>query len=186
MITGRWKRKEKPVIPQETLDRLNNELAQVTQSIEVLTKLGSDQHLLDGLLTSKKAIEFELAGTVNKYSNTKVSYKGEWYDSKREADFAKALDAAGVPYQRQVWITIHDSFMLTYERIDRMRMKVDFLLYDKIIVDVKGDITPESKVKWKILKFIWRDRYFYFFAFKKAEFDGLITFIKNWKKDNGV
>jgi len=139
------------------------------------------QHILDGIMTSKKSLENELESYNNKFNATRVMYKNEWYDSAREADFAKRLDAEQIPYRRQVWFEIFPPFMLTLERVNGMKMKIDFLIYDTFIVDVKGDITPESKVKWKMFKWFYKNRYMYWFAFKKSEFDGIVTFIKHWK-----
>lgn len=89
----------------------------------------------------------------NKFSNKKTEYNGIYYDSIKEADYARELDLrvkAGelTHWERQVPIdlVVNGQKVCTY--------KIDFVEYwtngSIVYVEIKGFETPEWKLKWKL------------------------------------
>lgn len=97
----------------------------------------------------------------SKYGNQKTMYKGEMYDSKKEADFARQLDLlrnatdAGVcvkGYTRQARYRLEVNGVLICEYV------ADFVVTHGDgrveVVDVKGVRTDVYKLKKKLMKSI--------------------------------
>jgi len=127
--------------------------------------------------------EAELKGKLNpnKYNAQKIEYRGAIYDSTWEAKCAEMLDVYAdkgiISYQRQVPFLLQEGFSLRGAKIQDIQLTVDFLINDKYIVDAKGSITEEFNLKFKMLKFRYRERYEYFTVIKKSEVDKIISMI---------
>lgn len=80
-------------------------------------------------------------------------YNGNIYPSKLEADFARALDQAGVKYERQHTFTLQPSFKDEAGACRAMTYTSDFNI-GKIHVDTKGRKFTESMMRIKILRFL--------------------------------
>lgn len=114
----------------------------------------------------------------NKMNAVKKTYNGVVYDSTREAMFAELLDANGIPFARQVFMTVLDGFAIHDDQIRPERLKVDFFVAGAYIIDVKGMITDMFKIKWKLLKFKYGEDYEYFTPSTDKEVREVISYIK--------
>lgn len=97
--------------------------------------------------------------TRSKYGAKKTEYNGFVYDSKREAEYARDLDImkqAGLirDYERQPVFLLQERFMHNGKVIRPIRYVADFrITYPDgrvEVVDVKGFMTPEFKIKQKM------------------------------------
>lgn len=96
----------------------------------------------------------------NKYGNTKIIVEGVKFDSKLEAYLYKILNQEGMDFDFQVVIELIPKFRFQYENIRALAMRVDFLLrYNgrDIYIDTKGFATAEAKIKYKFLKYKFKD-----------------------------
>lgn len=95
----------------------------------------------------------------SKYGNVKTTYKGQIFDSKKEADYAATLDNlkhAAFPkdrvhsYERQV------PFRIVVDQVDICTYIADFRVNyadgREEIIDVKGFKTAIYKIKKKLVK----------------------------------
>lgn len=128
----------------------------------------------------------------NKYNAKKVDYNGQVYDSEIEADYAKFLDKLKIPYERQVTFTLMEAFsfesdyLIKKEKIQDICLTVDFVIYNTIIIDIKGHKatqTQEFLIKWKLLKNIFRGDKVYLKIEKRSEFPISVGIIKKVKED---
>lgn len=92
---------------------------------------------------------------MSKYNNKKVLYMGEKFDSQMEADYYKHL----LNYYPKDDIKLQPIFELQLAGIDYHGAKIrpityvaDFKIYDKVI-DIKGFMTADFKLKLKMLKY---------------------------------
>lgn len=95
------------------------------------------------------------AGTENrKVKNaSKTTYDGVLYDSQVEAYMAQLLTEAGIKFERQKEYVLQDGFRYNGEWVRPMCIIPDFYLTEyNIIIDTKGWQTPDSKLKFKLLK----------------------------------
>ncbi len=91
----------------------------------------------------------------SKYGNRKTVVNGITFDSKREAAYygellqrAKAGEIDEVELQKPFVLSINGSLVCTY--------RADFAFYDRRerrprVVDVKGVVTPEFRIKAKLM-----------------------------------
>lgn len=125
----------------------------------------------------------------NKYNAKKTTYNDINFDSKLEADFAQFLDKHGVPYTTHEKFILMEGFELKYqgnsitqsETIRPMTYEADFLICDKIIVDVKGNQSTQTEqfnIKWKLLKNMYREKYLYIKVENRLDFINYLGLIK--------
>ena len=99
----------------------------------------------------------------SKYHNEKTEYKGEKYDSKKEADYAKSLDTFRkarhasdrvVNWDRQVKypVSVNGGKICTYIA----DFIVEYADKHKEIVDVKGYKTEVYKIKKRLVESIYK------------------------------
>lgn len=103
----------------------------------------------------------------NKFNNTKTVYNGNKYDSKREAEKAMELDMLKNNGDVLEW-TPHPKYLI----IPRYLMKngkvarpayyipdfwVKYADGTEVIIDIKGFITPEFKLKKKMWEYRYRE-----------------------------
>lgn len=157
-------------LDEKTKEYYRSKQAEVNKAIEVFRTQGlepppaliKNSNHWNGLLNQ------------NKFGAKKdtTSVAGETFDSNFEGKVAKMFHQIGVPYESQRKFKIMETFKLTYpedsgalvENIQDIEYKADFVIHDKIIIDVKGNKatqTPEFNLKWKLLKNKYRDRYYY-------------------------
>ncbi len=91
----------------------------------------------------------------NKYNNRRTEYKGYYYASRKEADYAQELDMRVRIKDIKEWEkqkTIH----LNVNGIHICDYRIDFIIYhnDKTTeyVEIKGMELPEWKMKWRLLE----------------------------------
>lgn len=96
----------------------------------------------------------------NKFSNQRTEYNGIYYDSIKEADYARELDLRVRAKDLKSWrrqvpieLVINGQKVCTY--------KIDFVetdMYDnETYTEIKGFETPEWKLKWKIFDALFPD-----------------------------
>lgn len=122
--------------------------------------------------------------TTNKVNATKIIYDGTEYDSRREANFAKALKEANIPFDYQVEIELVEGFKLENENVNPIKIIVDFCVASEWMVDVKGIILQPFPIKWKLLKNKLRDTHKYFIVDKDSKIRDFIIIAKrdSWKE----
>jgi hypothetical protein len=97
----------------------------------------------------------------NKYSAVRTEYKGEWYDSKKEARYAAQLDLlrhAMYAKDRVVNVERQPKFELVKKpniMIYRADFRVTYADGRIEVVDVKGIKTPVFKLKLKLMKAVY-------------------------------
>lgn len=103
------------------------------------------------------AAEFRKAtGKRSKYGNRKVVVDGITFDSKREADYyaeLKIRERAGEVDD----IRLQEPFVLAFQGCLICTYRADFTFYDRRerrqrVVDTKGFITPEFRLKAKMMR----------------------------------
>lgn len=99
----------------------------------------------------------------NKYGNKKTIYKGEKYDSEREADYARDLDtwrSARSPSQRVVSVQRQYRYLCVVRNKKICTYVADFVVEyaDKHteVVDVKGFKTEVYKIKKKLVEALYK------------------------------
>lgn len=106
-----------------------------------------------------RASTAEASGKLSKYRNAKTEINGIRFDSKAEARYFTHLkdreskgEVHSVQLQRPYALTINGYLVSTY--------KADFTFWDDAekrerVIDVKGVITPEFRIKSKMMKAIY-------------------------------
>lgn len=102
----------------------------------------------------------------SKYNAQKVIYNGDKYDSKKERDYAIILDGLLSEgkikgWTRQVNFPLPDmNYLDTGSK--RSRYQADFIVTtldgNEHIVEIKGLMTPEMKVKYSFFQFVYSRR----------------------------
>lgn len=107
--------------------------------------------------------------TFNKYHNIKSEKYGFKWDSQMELCYYEYLienkDNLGIlDIQHQVTYELQEKFKYGNKTILPIRYIADFVITyeDRIeIIDIKGmPPTPDFKIKWKMMKFLHRDKTF--------------------------
>jgi hypothetical protein len=118
-----------------------------------------------------------------KYGNKKVIVDGVKFDSKLELYLYNALKNNELDFDFQVNIELVPKFRFQQENIRAIGMRVDFLLRhnDKeIFIDTKGFATSDAKMKYKMLKFKFKDQPSTYIIWLKTQKD-VNAFIFNLK-----
>lgn len=139
----------------------------------------------------KKIDIYESKLNKNKYGAKKdtTSVEGQTFDSQFEAKVALFLTKSGVDYKTQVKFKLMEDFKLVYpedsgsipEIIQDIEYHADFVISDKIIIDVKGNNATQTaafNIKWKLLKNKLRDKYYYILIGNNTELAMAIGKIK--------
>jgi len=95
-----------------------------------------------------------------KYGNKKVEVNGVKFDSKLELYLYQSLTENSFDFDFQVTIELIPKFKFKGISIRAINMRVDFILRNEgkiIYIDTKGFATPEAKIKYKMLKYKFRD-----------------------------
>ncbi len=92
----------------------------------------------------------------------KKQYKyGLKFDSKLELSFYEMLKSNKIPFEFQVTYTLHPSFQYNKATVRAMTLTVDFDFTKhgrNIIVDTKGFMRNDNKLKWKFFKYLNKDK----------------------------
>lgn len=84
---------------------------------------------------------------------TKVTLDGVQFASKLELYCYNMLKASEIRFEFQVPIVLQEKFRFEGEAIREIKMIIDFYLPDNdMYIDTKGFQTPDSKLKFKMLK----------------------------------
>lgn len=101
---------------------------------------------------------------MNKYHAKRTLYRGEWYDSKAEANYAGVLELQRRAREISAWRRGFAHILASATvlgREYRATYKPDFLVtkLDGSVeaIDVKGVLAPSFKIKW----ILWMERYAY-------------------------
>lgn len=129
-------------------------------TLELLQQKGFD---LKGDKAEKKPTNLLNPKQKNKYGNKKtINEDGVKFDSKLEHHFYNLLKDNNIPFEFQKKILLQSSFRYDGEAIREMNMIIDFaiIINDKLIamVDTKGMVMPDWKLKLKLLKKILYDK----------------------------
>ena len=170
MVWGKGKFKKKAVVEmtEEQETALRNRLVEINNNITALRSLDEpDQEIIEGLINEARKVEGKINNKKqNKMNASKHFYDGDWYDSRREADFCRWLKAQGLvdgeSFQRQAKFELVPAFELEHEKVLAMTIAVDYVINDCIIVDIKGMVTEDFKLRWKFLKYTQGNDYTYF------------------------
>ena len=106
---------------------------------------------------TKPYLVFERAAS--KYGNKKTEYKGEMYDSKREAAYAAELDmlkSASKPSERVLSWRRQVPYSVKINDVHICKYISDFVVTyadgREVIIDVKGKLTDVYKLKKKMVE----------------------------------
>lgn len=167
-----WRGQKK--ISSEEQAFLETQIKELETSILALQKGGMavPPFLTDKLATLKSKLN------PNKFNAKKIVYNGIEYDSTREAGFAKLLDSMNVKYQYQAEVTLQEAFSVDGEKIQDICLTVDFLVESEYFVDVKGYITQDFAIKWKMLKNKFRETRKYFLVKNDSDAKKILELIK--------
>lgn len=97
------------------------------------------------------------APVTRKYRNQPTEYAGHRYDSKAEATFAMELDARLAAHEIMAWTR-----QVPFTILGGTVYRVDFMIFSQAgigsgmrvlaeLVEIKGMVTPEAKIKMKAL-----------------------------------
>ena len=96
------------------------------------------------------------AKRAHKYGAKSKNVDGIRYDSQREHEFKIMLDYNKIPYNMKEEFTLQPQFAYFDETIKAIKIIPDFTIYNKgiriAVVDIKGMILPDFKIKMKMLK----------------------------------
>lgn len=111
----------------------------------------------DGTFSRKKPDPTEKKAGKNKYKNKKVTLDGITFDSKLEKYMYGLLNFHKIPFQLKPKWEIQAAFTYDGQAVRSIRMEPDFVIsttpgFDLAVVDTKGMITKEWKIKVKLLK----------------------------------
>lgn len=105
-----------------------------------------------------KEIAEEKEKKQHKFNAQKTIVDGTVYDSKRESKFAVALKNNNINFVEKKKIVLQEKFKYNGESVREIAIIPDFTIMDSpngrtvAIVDTKGMITPDFKIKFKMLK----------------------------------
>ena len=92
----------------------------------------------------------------HKYGAIAKNVDGVRYDSQREYEFKTMLDFNKIAYQMKEENVLQPEFVYLSEKIKAIKIIPDFTIYSGgrriAIIDVKGVVLPDFKIKVKILK----------------------------------
>ncbi len=92
----------------------------------------------------------------HKYGAVSKDVDGVHYDSQREYKFKTLLDINKIPYIMKEEYVLQNKFMYGEETIRAIKIIPDFTIYGRsgrvAILDIKGMILPDFKIKVKMLK----------------------------------
>lgn len=174
---GKLSKKEKDVISAKLKD--------VNIQIEKMRKM--DIKVPDSLVNIRNQLESKLNS--NKYNAKKQEWNGMDFDSTFEMEYAKLLTKCNISFEHHRIFTLMEAFELTYkesgiefnEKIRAITYEPDFVIDDKIVIDVKGNEATQTRTfedKWKLLKNKYRDRYHYIIISNNQEAGLSISIIK--------
>lgn len=154
--------------PQKKKAYLEKQLSDINQNIVALRQQNLEPP--DMLLKRLNKVKNEL--NPNKFNAKQTSYNGITFDSEIEADFCKFLDKMNISYELKKVFVLIEGFQLKYESglascsetVRPMTYEADFVIDDKIIIDVKGQKSTQTEqfnIKFKLLKDIYREKYIY-------------------------
>ncbi len=128
-------------------------------TLELLQQKGFN---LKGDKAEKKPTNLLNPKQKNKYGNKKtINADGVKFDSKLEHHFYNLLKDNNIPFEFQKKILLQSSFRYDGEAIREIAMFIDFaiVINDNVIalVDTKGMVMPDWKLKLKLLKKILHD-----------------------------
>ena len=108
---------------------------------------------------------------MNKYKNKKTVYNGITFDSMGEAgryaELSILLRERRIDHlETQKSFVLQPAFICNEKKIRPITYIADFYYYDcdlarYVIEDFKGVETPEFRIKWKMLQFLYSDKYIY-------------------------
>lgn len=141
----------------------------------------------ESMIAAKNKLETKL--NPNKYNAKKREWNEMQFDSTVEMEYAQLLTKMGIVFEHHRVFVLMEKFELTYkgntgdfsEKIRSITYEPDFVIDDKIIIDVKGEMATQTRTfedKWKLLKNIHRDRYYYILVGNKSEAMQSISHIK--------
>lgn len=144
-------------------------LSQLETDIQYLEQRGVP--VPSSLIASRNAYTSML--NTNKFNAQKTERDGLVFDSAFESKVAMVFEKNEIPYKHQVRFLIMEPFDLNYkvgvndekEHLLAINYNADFVIHDLIVIDVKGNKATETetfKLKWKLLKNKFRERYHYF------------------------
>lgn len=105
--------------------------------------------------------------SIMKYFNKKIEIDGYKFDSKAEGKYyldLKLRKSAGdiVDFELQPEYVIQEKFRDRYGACREIKYRADFLVVHnngmREIVDVKGFKTIEFKIKWKMMRKLFKDK----------------------------
>lgn len=92
----------------------------------------------------------------HKYGAKSKNVDGVRYDSQREYEFKIMLDYNKIPYNMKEEYVLQPQFVYYDETIKAIKIIPDFTIYHHgvriAIVDIKGMVLPDFKIKTKMLK----------------------------------
>jgi hypothetical protein len=119
----------------------------------------------------------ELKSNLHSFNAKKIVYEGITFDSNLEKNFYVMLKKENINFVHQLSIPLVPGFELYGEKIKPVTIIIDFLVDNKII-DTKGNFTEKSKIKWKMLKYKFKEQYEYHLPSNLKQCEEIIQWIK--------
>lgn len=152
-------------------------LASLEEQLEKIPDDTQDPELV--LLRESTLDDIEkLKNELHKHNARAVEWNGIKFPSTLERDFYIMLTDAGIPFLYQMDMPLQPSFWCQGDKIQKIDARIDFLIDNRFIVDTKGMFTEKSKIKWKLLKYKYKDNYEYFTPRNNKECTNLLLYIK--------
>lgn len=119
----------------------------------------------------------ELKASMHSFNAKKIVYEGITFDSHLEKNFYVMLQKNDITFTHQLSIPLVPAFDLYGEKIKPITIIIDFIVGNKII-DTKGNFTEKSKIKWKMLKYKFKEQYEYHLPSNIKQCEEIIEWIK--------
>ena len=119
----------------------------------------------------------ELKANAHSFNAKKIVYDGITFDSNLEKNFYVMLKNNNINFVHQLSIPLIPAFDLYGEKVKPITIVIDFLVDNKII-DTKGNFTEKSKIKWKMLKYKFKEQYEYHLPSNIKQCEEIIEWIK--------
>lgn len=100
-----------------------------------------------------------IKGRNSKYNAKKHEYDGIVFDSLMELKFYKELKNSLLDFSMQQTFELQPKFTYKGQTILPIKYKCDFIVEDTWVIDIKGMKTPDFKLKEKMFKYKYGDKY---------------------------
>lgn len=161
----------------QKLKRASSQVENLTKQhdIENAIKSTTDPNTLAYL---QRELEKAKGDSINRIRSNVTEYNGVKYRSGLEAYFAMRCDDAGLPFVRQVIVTLQEEVTVFKKKVPAIKIHIDFLVGGFAFVDPKGMLMPDFELKWRMLQNKFREDYEYYLPNTKKEIRELVDLLR--------